>query len=212
MRFWPISMLLVATGLTPLLQAQEPHFGFSLNLGFPTGDFREKTYPPAGTVTSTQTEGYDPGFGGQFTVSFPVAPQVALRMNLGGQTTNGTNTVPNEETIHLQHELFSLGGEIQVFPGPGSAYRHRGTYLLGGVSADFERFDRSFGTPNVDFTDTTRKSRLGGTFGIGHSFDYGTFGRFTLEGAFHKTLSGNHTSAGDPPSTDFVKMTIGVVF
>ena len=211
MRIWPFSVLLIVAGLTPTLQAQDPHFGFALNLGFPTGDFRNKTYPPSGGL-GAQTEGYDVGLGGQFTISVPVDPKVAIRMNIGGQTTDGTNTVPGEETINLRHQMFSLGGEVQVFPGAGSAYRHQGTYLLGGVSADFERFDRSFGNPNVDFTDTTRKSRLGGTLGIGHSFGSDAFGRFTLEGAFHKTLTGNDSNAGDPPSTDFVKLSLGWVF
>ena len=212
MRIWPIPLLLIATGLSPALEAQEPHFGVSLNLGFPTGDFRSKTYPATGPGTVTQTEGYDVGFGGQFTISFPVDPKVAIRMNLGGLVTDGTNTAAGFDRINLRHQLYSVGGELQVFPGTGSAYRHEGTYLLGGVSADFERFDRSFGTPNLDFTDSTRKSRLGGTLGIGHSFGYDAFGHFTLEGAFHKTLSGNHTSAGDPPSTDFAKLSLGWVF
>lgn len=212
MRFWPIPILIAATGLTPPLLAQEPHFGFGLNLGFPTGDFRSRTYPPTADVTSPQKEGYDVGLGGQFTISFPVDPKVAVRMNIGGQTTDGSNTASGYDTINLQHQLFSVGGELQVFPGSGSAYRHQGTYLLGGVSADFERFDRSFGHPNWDDTDTTRKSRMGGTVGIGHSFGYDAFGRFTLEGAFHKTLSGNDVGAGDPPSTDFVKVSFGWVF
>jgi hypothetical protein len=212
MRFWPIPILLMATGLTAPLQAQDPHFGIALNLAFPTGEFRNKTYPPTSTVNTTQTEGYDIGLGGQFTISFPVDPKVAIRMNFGGQTTDGTNTAPGEDTINLQHQMYSLGGEVQVFPGTGSAYRHQGTYVLGGVSADFERFDRSFGTPNVDFTATTRKSRMGGTIGVGHSFGYDAFGRFTLEGVFHKTLSGNRSSAGDPPSTDFVKLSCGWMF
>ncbi len=212
MRIWTIPLLLIATGLSLALQAQEPHFGVSLNLGFPTGDFRSKTYPATGPGTVTQTEGYDVGFGGQFTISFPVDQKVAIRMNLGGLVTDGTNTAAGFDRINLRHQLYSVGGELQVFPGTGSAYRHEGTYLLGGVSADFERFDRSFGTPNLDFTDSTRKSRLGGTLGIGHSFGYDTFGHFTLEGAFHKTLSGNHTNAGDPPSTDFAKLSLGWVF
>lgn len=212
MRFWPLAPVFVVIGLTAPLQAQAPHLGLSLNLGFPTGDFRNKTYPPADTVLVPQTEGYDVGIGGQFTLSFPVDQQVALRLNIGGQTTDGTNTAPGEDTIQLRHQLFSLGGEVQVFPGSGSAYRHQGTYLLGGVSADFERFDRSFGTPNVDFTDTTRKSRLGGTVGLGHSFGVDALGRFTMEAAYHKTLTGNSSSAGDPPSTDFVKVSLGWVF
>ena len=33
-----------------------------------------------------------------------------------------------------------------------------------------------------------------------------------MEGAYHKTLSGNDSSAGDPPSTDFAKVSLGWVF
>jgi len=212
MRFWSTSLLLAAAGLAPALQAQEPHFGFGINLAFPTGGFRSTTYPADSVVTTPQTEGYDVGFGGQFTISFPVDPKVAVRLNIGGQSTDGTNTAPGYDRINLQHQLFSVGGDLQVFPGTGSAYRHQGTYLLGGLSADFERFDRSFGTPNWDETDSTRKSRLGGTLGVGHSFGYGGFGRFTLEGSYHKTLSSHDMAAGDPPATDFAKVSLGWVF
>jgi hypothetical protein len=212
MRFCSMAMLLIVAGVAPTLAAQEPHFGFALNLVFPTGAFRNTTYPPTSQFPATQTEGYDLGLGGQFTISFPVDPKVAIRLNFGGQTTDGSNTAPGYDRINLRHEMFSLGGEMQVFPGMGSAYRHQGTYLLGGLSADFERFDRSFGDPDWDYTDTTRKSRLGGDLGIGHSFGYSGGGRFTLEGVFHKTLTGNSLSAGDPPSTDFAKLSLGWVF
>jgi hypothetical protein len=213
MRYWTIPLLLAAAGFAPALPAQEPHFGFGINLAFPTGDFRSSSFPSAVQPGVRQTDRYDVGFGGQFTISFPVDPKVAVRMNIGGQTTEGTNTEPGySDRINLEHQLFSLGGELQVFPGAGSAYRHQGTYLLGGVSADFERFDRSYGTPNWDDTASTRKSRLGGTLGIGHSFGYGGFGRFTLEGSYHKTLSGHDVAAGDPPATDFARASFGWVF
>ena len=209
--------LLLGSG--PLLQAQTPHMGFSLNLIFPTGDFASKSYPPyfdptAGYVIPTQKETYDVGLGGSFTVSFPMDRTVALRLNLSAASTNGTNRAPGERTINLRHSQFNLGGELQIFP-QGTAFRHRGFYVLAGLSADFEQFDRSFGDPQYDFyynTDTTRKSRLGATGGFGHTFGYDAGMRFTLEATFHKTLTSNDVNAGDPPSTDYVKLGFGFVF
>ena len=206
--------LLLASGGS--LRAQSPHMGFSLNLLFPTGDFASKTYPPyyspsAGYIIPAQKETYDVGLGGSFTVSFPVDRNLAIRLNLSGSAENGTNRAPGETTINLRHSQFNLGGDLQIFP-QGTAFRHRGLYFVAGVSADFEQFDRSFGDPLYDWTDTTRKSRMGGTLGLGHSFGYDSGMRFTLEATFHKTLTGNNTDAGDPPSTDFVKVGFGWVF
>ncbi|HCZ33983.1 MAG TPA: hypothetical protein DHV93_11335 [Holophagaceae bacterium] len=206
--------LLLASGA--VLRAQSPHMGFSLNLLFPTGEFASKTYAPyyspsAGYVIPAQKETYDVGIGGSFTVSFPVDRSLAIRLNLSGSAQNGTNRAPGESTINLRHSQFNLGGELQIFP-QGTAFRHRGLYFVGGLSADFEQFDRSFGDPLYDYTDTTRKSRLGATGGIGHSFGYDAGARFTLEATFHKTLTGNDFDAGDPPSTDFVKVGFGWVF
>ena len=212
MRIRPILTLLMAAGLGPALMAQEPHFGFGFNLSFPTGAFHRTTYPATSQVQAVQTEGYDLGVGGQFTASFPVHPNLAIRMDLAGQVTDGSNTAPGYDRINLRHRIFMLGGDVQVFPSPGSAYRHEGPYFLGGLSADFERFDRSFGKPNWDYTDTTTKSRLGGNVGLGYAFGYGGGGRFCLEGTFHKTLNGNDTAAGEPPSTDFAKLSFGWVF
>lgn len=192
----------------PLLQAQEAHVGFGLNLGFPTGGFRNTTYA---NTNGTATEGYDVGLGGQFTVSVPVAPMAAIRFNLNGMTTNGSITQPNDDKINLQHSILSVGGDFQVFMS-GSALRHRGSYLILGLAADFERFDRSFGDPNVDYTVTERKSRAGGNLGFGHSFGMGGGMRFTLETTFHKTLTGNNEDRYEPPSTDFVRVGFGWVF
>ena len=61
-------------------------------------------------------------------------------------------------------------------------------------------------------TDTTRKSRLAGTFGVGHSFGYGGGARFNLEVTFHKTLTGNDSAKHEPPSADFMKVSFGWVF
>ncbi|MBP1771269.1 MAG: hypothetical protein H6P99_432 [Holophagaceae bacterium] len=212
--------LILASGSA--LKAQSPHVGFSLNLLFPTGEFANKTYPAyyspsAGYVIPPQKETYDVGLGGSFTVSFPVDRNLAIRLNLSGSAENGSNRAPGEATINLRHSQFNLGGELQIFP-QGTAFRHRGLYFLAGVSADFEQFDRSFGDINSGYyynnydVDTTRKSRMGVTGGIGHSFGYDAGLRFTLEATFHKTISGNDVNGGDPPSTDFVKMGFGFVF
>ncbi len=206
--------LLLAAGSQA--QAQSPHMGFSLNLLFPTGDFASKTYPAyfspsAGYVIPPQKESYDVGLGGSFTISFPMDRTLALRLNLSGSAANGTNRAPGETTINLRHSQFNLGGDLQIFP-QGTAFRHRGLFFVAGLSADFETFDRSFGDPLYDYTDTTRKSRLGATGGLGHSFGYDAGMRFTLEATFHKTLTGNDVNAGDPPSTDFLKVAFGFVF
>ena len=198
------------------LKAQSPHVGFSLNLLFPTGAFASTTYPgyysvSAGRTIPAQKETYDVGLGGSFTVSFPVERALAIRLNLSGSAENGTNRAPGETTINLRHSQFNLGADLQIFP-QGTAYRHRGLYFVTGLSADFEQFDRSFGDPQYDYTDTTRKSRLGGSLGIGHSFGYDAGMRFTMEATFHKTLTAHDVDAGDPPSTDFVKLGFGFVF
>jgi hypothetical protein len=212
--------LILASG--SVLKAQSPHIGFSLNLQFPTGEFASKTYPAYFSTSAARTippqkETYDVGLGGSFTVSFPMDRNLAIRLNLSGSAENGTNRAPGETTINLRHSMFNLGGDLQIFP-QGTAFRHRGLYFVAGLSADFEQFDRSFGDINSGYyyynynVDTTHKSRLGATGGIGHSFGYDAGLRFTLEATFHKTLSGNNVDAGDPPSTDFLKVGFGFVF
>ena len=215
MRILKLSALALAIGTTSALMAQEPHLGFGINLGFPTGDFRSKTYPPTGLVLTEQTDGYDIGIGGQMTISFPVDPTFAFRLNFNSMSTSGTNTATGYKDLTLKHDLFGIGGEMQFFLG-GGALRHRGTFLLLGASADFERFNRSDSTTSDWWgntsTDTTRKSRLAGTAGIGHSFGYGGSTRFNLEVTFHKTLTGNDIAKKEPPSADFMKVSFGWVF
>jgi hypothetical protein len=193
--------------------------GFSLNLTIPTGGFASTTYPAYSYLdylnnpqtVPPQKETYDLGVGGSFTVSFPMDRNLAIRLNLSGSSENGINRAPGQPDINLQHSIFSLGGDLQIFP-QGTAFRHRGLYFVAGLSADFERFDRSFGDPQYDATDTTNKSRLGGSLGLGHTFGYDAGMRFTLEATFHKTLTAHDVDAGDPPSTDFVKVAFGLVF
>lgn len=205
--------LLLAAGSA--LRAQSPHMGFSLNLTMPTGAFDSTTYPPyldhQNNLVPTQKETYDVGVGASFTVSFPMDRNLALRLNLSGSSEDGRNRAVGYSTINLRHSIFSLGGDLQIFP-QGTAFRHRGLYFVAGLAADFEQFDRSFGDPQYDYTDTTHKSRLGGNVGIGHSFGYDAGMRFTMEATFHKTLTAHDVDAGDPPSTDFVKLGFGFVF
>jgi hypothetical protein len=204
---------LATLGLAAPLAAQEPHFGFAFNLGFPTGDFREKTFPPPSATTSSYKDGFDAGFGGQFTISFPIERNFAVRMNFTGQSTSGSSSGASFDRQNLQHNLFSLGGEFQLFMN-GSALRHRGTYFYFGPSADFERWDYSNDSRHDywnDYTTYDRKSRMGANVGIGNSFG-SHVGRFTMEVGFHKTISGNDTAKGDPPSADFVKLSFGWVF
>ena len=216
-----LALLTAALAAAPAL-AQQPHFGIGLNLAIPTGSFSSTTYPPNDVVFVPQTEGYDPGLGLQFTVSLPLDPHVALRLGLSGQSVSGTNTAQGYETIHLRHQLFSLSGEVQIFPGRGSAYQHKGTYLVGGLSADFERFERSYndnfdtydeyGNYIGDNVDTERKSRMGLLMGVGHSFGYGGGGRFTMELAYHKTLTGHDSAKFEPVPADFLRLGFGWVF
>ena len=163
------------------------------------------------------TESYDSTLGGQFTVSFPVDERLALRLDIYGQSTTGTDSAPGFQSYNLQHDLFSLGGEAQYFPGTGDAYRHRGAYLVGGLSMDLERFRSSYGDTNWTGYNVN-KTRLGGLAGVGYSFrPYGRW-RTNAEVAFHKTLSAYDTNAqptvGNPatPPADFVRLTYGVVF
>lgn len=210
--------LILASGSA--LQAQGAHMGFSLDLVSPMGDLASKSYPAyfsntAGRVIPIQTESYDLGLGGSFTVSFPVDRNLAFRLNLNGSSQYGSNRAPGEATINLRHSQFNIGGDLQIFP-QGTAFRHRGLYFVAGLSADFEQFDRSFGSLNYYYdnygVETTHKSRMGANGGIGHSFG-GDFGmRFTVEATFHKTITGNNVDAGDPPNSDYFKMAFGFVF
>jgi hypothetical protein len=202
--------LILASG--PALKAQNPHMGFSLNLTLPTGEFASKSYP---NLLPPEKETYDAGLGGSFTVSFPVDRSLAIRLNLSGSAEDGRNTTPNSPgsgTINLRHSMFSIGGDLQLFP-QGTAFRHRGLYFITGLSADFEKFEGSLGGDPTYYPDySASKSRLGGSIGLGHSFGYDSGMRFTMEATFHKTLTGKDSSAGDPPSTDFVKLGFGLVF
>ena len=194
------------------LRAQDARFGAALNLTLPTGAFAGTTYPPDQFVASSTRESYDTGLGAQFTIAFPMDRKTALRLDLSGSANRGRATAAGYERLNLQQQMFSLGAEFQLFPGDGNAYRQSGTYFLAGVSADFERFDSSYGDPDYDPNNTYNRTRLGGVVGVGHTFRPNSGIRYSLEVAFHKTLSGSDTAAGDPPASDFVRVGFGFVF
>jgi hypothetical protein len=213
--------LMMAVLVAPALRAQDPHFGLGLNLSIPVGDLNSRDCPADDITTVPHRQGYDPGMGLQFTISFPVDPHVAFRLELVGQSESGTDTAPGYETYDLDHTLFGIAGEVQIFPGSGSAYRHKGTYLLGGVSADFERFEIRYRDAYYDdyyddyrggLVDSQRKSRMGVLMGMGHSFTYNSWGRFTMELAYHKTVTGHDVSIGEPVAADFLRLGFGWVF
>jgi hypothetical protein len=212
-----VATLILALALGAPLAAQEPHFGLGLSLSIPTGGFSSTNYAPGGPGAGPSNESYNTTVGGQFTVSFPMAQQAALRLDIYGQGTSGTDTSPGFANYNLAHELLSFGGEGQVFLGNGDAYRHRGTYLVGGLSLDLEQFSSSYGDPTWTGY-SVNKTRLGGLVGAGYSFR--PFGRWrtNAEIAYHKTLTGDSTSTqptsyspGTPPA-DFLRLTYGVVF
>lgn len=200
-----------------IIQAQTPHIGFSVNLNIPTGDFASHVDAPTSNFDLPQKSTYDVGFGGQFTASFPVDPKLAIRLEVFGQSEGGRQHADGYQDIDLQHQLIGVGGEMQIFLGDGNANRYRGLYLLAGVSADFERFDKNYGYSDygywyTDSVDSTHKSRLGLLVGIGHAFGYGGAPRFTMEAVYHKSLTGTNTAAGDPPSSDFLRLGFGFMF
>jgi hypothetical protein len=210
-----ITCIAVALASITPLQAQSPKFGLALNLGVPLGEFRESSYWTP-DVDSKQIEGYDIGGGVSFTMSFPLQRNLAFRLGLGGMSTKGTNTAYGYDTIYLKHRMFSLGGEFQLFFD--DAYRHRGTYIIAGVHGNFERFERSFDDfdsewydPYYSEADVSRKTRLGGTLGIGHTF-YGSGLNFTTELTYHSTLSDKDFDRGEPVAANFLKVSFGLVF
>lgn len=147
-------------------------------------------------------------------MSFPLQKTLAFRVGIGGISSRGTSTVPNEDTIFLRHSMFNLSGEFQIFFD--DAYRHRGAYAIAGLSGNFERFERSYDDNWNAYRDysevnVTRKSRLGGIIGMGHTF-YGAAAKFTTEIAYHATLTGKDLNLDDPIESNFVRISFGLVF
>ncbi len=207
MKHWILAAATLALVTGAPLAAQEPHFGIGLTVGVPTGAFNSTTYP------SGATESYESALGLQFTASFPVDRSLAWRLNLSGQTFSGHADDPAvRDRLNTQDAMFSIGGDAQIFLGTGNAQRHLGTYLIGGLALDLERFTASYDDPSFYPDSTINKSRLGLNVGIGHSVRYVGRWRWNFEATYHKTLTSHDTGAGDPPAADFIRLGAGVTF
>lgn len=206
MKFWIPAATTLALAMGGPLAAQEPHFGIGVTVGVPTGAFNSTTYG------SGIRESYESALGLQFTASFPVDRSLAWRLNLSGQTFSGHVDEPGQYRINTQDAMFSIGGDAQIFVGGGNAQRHLGTYLIGGLALDLERFTASLDDPSFYADEVTNKSRLGLNVGIGHSMRYVGRWRWNFEATYHKTLTGHDTGAGDPPAADFIRLGAGVTF
>jgi len=208
MKKWIPTAITLALAAVPLA-AQEPHYGLGIVLGVPTGALNSAGYPDG------QIEGYNSGLGVQFTVSWPVDRSLALRLNVGGVTFDGTGSATGQANWNVEDSLISVGGEAEVFLGDGSAQRHLGTYLIGGLSLDMERFSASDYDPAYFASSEVTKNRLAATVGIGHTFrSYGRY-RWSMEAVYHKTLTGtdaNDYSGVGFPAADFVKLYVGFGF
>ena len=184
------------------LAAQQAYLGLALNVSVPTGGFSSTTYD--GPVTET----FDAGLGMQFTASFPVDRRLALRLNVGAVSFDGRDEQPGYPRYNLKDDMFSLGGEAQLFLGDGSATRHLGGYLIGGASMDWERFSGSQDDPSFYADSVDNRTRLAGVAGFGYSFRNSGRWRWTLEAVYHKTLTGT----GVWPGADFVRCSVGMLF
>lgn len=209
MRIWVLAATTLALAAGPALAAQEANFGLGLTLGVPTGALNSSSYPDGVTET------YNSGVGAQFTVSWPVQPALAVRLNLSGITFDGTGSAPETYNWNVQDSIFSIGGEAEYFLPDGSASRHLGTYLFGGLHSDFERFAASDYDPSAFAATTVNKTRLAGTLGVGHTFRY--YGRYkwSVEAAYHKTLTGtdsNDDAGVGFPAADYLKLYLGFAF
>lgn len=214
MRRTLLPTLALALALPAAAQAQSPRFGVALNILVPTGEFSQTTYGTSPSGIAPAKEGYDTGLGAQFWITFPASRSVAFRLNFSGSSNDGTYDDPGVVHYNARQTMFSIGTELQIFLQEG-AFSHKGSYLFGGVAADFERFDLGYGDLNnyyysSDIVDTSRKTRLGGNFGFGHSFGYGSGIKFNLEVGYHATLQ--ERRAGDPPKSNAVKIGFGMVF
>ena len=199
-----ITALALASGMP--LAAQTPHFGLGVIVGTPTGALNSTSYPDGSAET------YNTGFGAQFTMSWPVDRNLALRLNVSGITFDGTGSAPHTYNWNVQDSVFSLGGEAELFLADGNAERHLGTYLIGGVHSDFERFSASDYDPTYFAATTVNKTRFAATVGLGHTFrSYGRY-HWTLEAAYHKTLTGtdsNDLAGVGFPASDYLKFYAG---
>ncbi len=209
MKTWILAATTLALATAAPLAAQTPNFGLGLILGVPTGALNSSSYPDG------QNETYNSSLGGQFTVSWPVQQALALRLNLSGIAFDGTGSAPGFYNWNVQDSVFSIGGEAELFLPDGNVERHLGSYLIGGLHSDFEHFSASNFDPSYAAFTSVDKTRLAATVGFGHTFrGYGRT-HWTLEAAYHKTLTGtdSNDSAGlGFPASDYLKFYAGIAF
>jgi hypothetical protein len=181
-------------------------FGLYAGVGVPVGTFGGVEYPAVqGGMSVAQTEGYDPGPGARLTVTFPLfSKHLGLRAAAGLAYNGGSNTAPGYQDEALGYFAVGAGGELQFFFD--ESYRHRGTYAFGGAAVNSETFSRSgLGT-------TDRRTRLGATAGLGHTFPAKTGkGGWTIELAYHATLTGVDAGARGV-AADYIRVGGGYVF
>jgi len=203
MKSWILAVVAVVLAAGPLA-AQDVHLGVGVDLGIPTGDFSSST-------AGGYSQSYNTNLGARISASFPVDRNLAVRLSLGGTTFTGTAGFPDGTSTNLQDDMFTLGGEAQLFLANGNAARHIGSYLIGGAEVDFERFSASTTDPNFDPYAVANRTRMALVAGFGHSFRTYGRGRWTMEAAYHKTLTGVDTPNGFPPA-DYLRLSVGMVF
>jgi hypothetical protein len=180
-------------------------FGLYAGAGVPMGDFGGVDVPATPDFPVLQSQGYDPGLCARLTVTFPLFKKLGFRAGAGFAYNWGTNTAPGYADIGMGYMAVGAGGELQVFFD--NAYLHRGPYLFGGATVNNETFTQT----GTSFTE--RRVRLGATAGVGHSFRaLSGGGGWTIELAYHATLSGKDTASGDPVAADYVRLGVGYVF
>jgi hypothetical protein len=216
--------LLASVLLACPLWAQDAYMGVALTYATPQGAFANSSFPanPSSgylailpgtgffpTVlmgTPATTQGYNAGVGLQVTRSVPVDRTWAIRADASMFTFSGSATAPNYPSVGLKAGLATIGCDALAFLGDGNAFQYQGTYLFGGLSLDIGMYNSAY----MDSWDTGTSTRLGATVGIGHSFKVSDYRRYSLEAAYHTTLSGTGTT--DPPSSDLISISVGMIF
>jgi hypothetical protein len=208
----PLTKIALALACACPVLAQSPSFGMAFSFAIPVGEFREKTYYFA---NETEKEGYDLGLAANFWLSYPISRNLAFRPGVEIMVTEGTNTaysmVYGQDTLFARHVMFSVFAQAQIFFE--DAYLHRGPYIIAGLSGDLERWERSYDNYWDVYSPiwADRKTRLGGTFGLGHAFYTPSGFRFIAELTYHATLSGRDALL-EPPKADHLKVSFGLVF
>jgi hypothetical protein len=181
-------------------------YGFYAGAGIPMGEFGGMDVPATPAMPVAQSEGYDPGVTARFTMTFPLFFRyLGLRAGAGFAYNTGANTAYGYKDLGLTYIAFGASGELQIFFD--ESYRHRGTYIFGGAAINNETFSES------DTSFMERKVRLGATAGLGHTFTRpGGRGGWTIELAYHATLSAKDTAAGDKVAADHIRVGVGYVF